>query len=321
LRNFDDAVLKNVSFKDLAGYGKTKHTGQKALSQLMAANFEAVTGFPEKIESGTDDCMGQVHRARFLRGYVGDAQDLWIQARNHLGPEGLDPIANYEMVSIGAGDLMTPRVWGEIHKPNSRILTIRMLSRNSVDAAWRDPDKTEAPKDFETMQELHMAMLTLDCVIQKIMPWNMSFKALFFFMVSMDFGGSDLSGKIGRLNLVTNFVDEVMRSNARNWEERKKFLSHQDLSSKWSAFLSRNQQAMRSSDQGKRKEKSKPGHGDRKVRVPAWICKKFNAGDCDKKEDRHASYWDPSFSLKHICSKITDKGRVCMEPHPETEHK
>jgi len=87
LRNFENSVLKNVSFKDLAGYGKNKHTGQKALSQLMTANFEAVTGFPEKIEAGTDDCLGQVHRARFLRGYVGDAQDLWLQARSHLGPE------------------------------------------------------------------------------------------------------------------------------------------------------------------------------------------------------------------------------------------
>ncbi len=321
LRNFENSVLKNVSFKDLAGYGKNKHTGQKALSQLMTANFEAVTGFPEKIEAGTDDCLGQVHRARFLRGYVGDAQDLWLQARSHLGPDGLDPIANYELVSIGVGDLMTPKVWGEIHKPSSRTLTVRMLSQSSVDAAWRDPDKSESPKDFESIQELRMAMLTLDCVIQKVMPWNMSFKALYFFMVSIDFGGTDLAGKNARLNLVANFADEILRANARNWEERKKFLSHQDLSSRWSAFLSRNQHTVRSTDQAKKKEKTRPRPNDHQVRVPAWICKKFNAGDCDKKEDKHPSYWDPTFILKHLCSKVTDRGKLCFKNHPECQHK
>ena len=321
LRNFDDSVLRNVSLKELAGLGKSKNSGQKAISQLMAANYESVSSFPEKIESGTDDCMGRAHSARFLRGYAGDAQELWIQARSHLGPDGLEPMANYELVSLGIGDLMTPRVWVEIHKPNSRILTIRMLSRNSVDAAWRDPDRSETPKEFETIQELHMALLTLDCVIHKIMPWNMSFKTLYSFMVSMDFGVSDLSGKTGRLNLVSNFVDEILRANARNWEERKKFLSHQDLVARWSAFVSRNRQTVRVSDQAKKKDRPRQGPSDSKVRIPAWICRKFNAGDCDKKEDKHPSYWDPSFVLRHICSKVTDKGKVCMESHPEKDHK
>jgi len=320
LKNFDNAVLKNVSLKELASLGKSKNSGRKALSQLMAANFESVSGFPEKIESGTDDCMGRAHSARFLRGYVADAQELWVQARSHLGPEGLDPIGNYELVSLGIGDLMTPRVWNEIHKPNSRHLTIRMLSNSSVDLAWRDPEKSETPKEFETIQEFHMAMLTLDCVIHKVMPWNMSFKTLYSFMVSTEFGVSDLTGKT-RLPLLANFVDEILRANARNWEERKKFLSHQDLVGRWSAFLSRNQHSVRSSDQGKKKDRPRPGPADRKVRIPAWICRKFNSGDCDKKEDKHPSYWDPTFFLRHICSKVTEKGKVCMENHSESEHK
>ncbi len=113
LRNFDDNVLKNTSLKELANLGKNKSDGHKALSRLMAANFEAATSFPETVESGTDDCMGLVHKSRFLRGYVGDPQELWIQARKHLGPDGLDPIANYEMVTLGVGDLTPPWRSGE----------------------------------------------------------------------------------------------------------------------------------------------------------------------------------------------------------------
>ncbi len=59
---------------------------------------------------GTVDCTGIVHMARFLRGYVGDGKDLWIHARQFLGPEGIAPICNYEVVSMGLGDLLTPKV-------------------------------------------------------------------------------------------------------------------------------------------------------------------------------------------------------------------
>jgi len=323
LRNFDDNVLKNTPLKELANLGKNKMDGHKALSRLMAANFEALSNFPEKIESGTDDCVGQVHKSRFLRGYVGDPQELWIQARKHLGPDGLDPISNYEMVTLGIGDLMTPKVWSEIHKPNSVLLSIRMLSRKSVDEAWRDPDKSETPKEFETIRELQSAMTTLECAIHRVMPWNWSFKTLLLFLISNDFGASDLSGKTVTISFTANFVDEILRANARNWEEKKKFFSHQDLCSRWSSFLSRNLQQTKSADMTKRKEKSKPGPADRKggVRVPAWLCRKFNSGDCDKKEDKHPSCWDPSFILKHLCSKITDKNKVCFENHPECHHK
>jgi hypothetical protein len=321
LKNFDDCVLKNTSLKELSNLGKNKLDGHKALSRLMAANYEAVTSFPTKVEAGTDDCTGLVHNSRFLRGYVGDPQELWIQARTHLGPDGLDPIANYEMVTLGLGDLLTPKVWGEAHKPNSRSLSIRMLSRKSADEAWRDPDKSETPKEFETMRELQTAMTTLECAIHRIMPWNLSFKTLQLFLISNNFGASELAGKPVSLTHTANFVDEILRDNAKNWEEKKKFFSYQDLCARWSSFLSRNQQQTKPSEQTKRKDKPKSGPTDKKVRVPAWVCRKFNAGDCDKKEDKHPSYWDPTFILKHLCSKVTDRGKLCFENHPECQHK
>jgi hypothetical protein len=73
----------------------------------------------------------------------------------------------------------------------------------------------------------------------RVMPWNLSFKALNFFLISINFGESELAGKSGRLLFLGNFVDEVLRTNARNWEEKKPFLSYQDLSVKWSADLTR----------------------------------------------------------------------------------
>ncbi len=138
-----------------------------------------------------------------------------------MGPDCHDPIGNYEVVSLGIGDLITPRTWGEIHKPNSRQLSIRMLSQKSVDESWRLSDKNESPKEFESLHEFKMAMSSLDIAIRKVMPWNMAFSTLHNFLITNEFGEAELDEKGPRLTHLANFVDEILRANARNSEERK----------------------------------------------------------------------------------------------------
>jgi hypothetical protein len=313
----------------LTGLARQKLSGAKLLSQVLSTNFEQVQNFPEKVEEGMDDCLGKVHSARFLRGYVGDSQTLWKQARDVWGVEGIDPISNYEVVSTGLGDLLTPAVWNEIHKPNSRRLSVRMLSTKSVEDAWKSGDKSDSLKDFETLQEFKMAVATLDGAFQKVMPWNLAFKTLSNFLISTNFGESDLPAKSNKLVLLANFVDEVLRGNARNWEEKKSFFSYQDLAVKWTSSLARRMgenawnpdtSVKRNGEQGR---KRKNGQSERSApRVPGWVCKRFNEGRCDSKDDRHQSPWDASFVLKHLCSKwLKDRNRCCLEPHPESEHK
>jgi hypothetical protein len=322
LRNFDDSILKNASLKELAGIGKSKSSHSKLLSDRLARNYETVLNFPTQIEAGTDDCVGRAHSSRFIRGYVADHQELWIQARTTIGVDGLDPITNYELLSMGVGDLLTPPVWEELHKPNSRILSIRMLSTKSVELAWRHPDRSEALKDFESIQELKVAMATLDTAVLKIMPWNMAFKTLNLFLILNDFGASDLSGKSSRLLLLTGFVDEVLRINARNWEERKKYLSHQELCVKWAAFLSRNQVQLKGADTNfKKRDKHTQGAGFKKFKPPGWVCRRFNNGDCDSKDTKHPSSWDPNYHLKHVCAKMIADGKFCLKDHSEKDHK
>jgi hypothetical protein len=188
LKNFSDSVLRHATLSELTGMGRQKFSGSRLLSQTLSANFEQIQNFPDKVESGSDYCTGKAHPARFLRGYVGDSQDLWLQAREVWGVDGIEPVSNYEVVSIGLGDLMTPTAWSELHKPNSRRLLIRMLSNRSVDEAWKIGDKLEGLKEFETMQEFKVAMATLDGSFQKVMPWNLSFKTLNHFLVTINFG-------------------------------------------------------------------------------------------------------------------------------------
>ncbi len=103
-------------------------------------------------------------------------------------------------------------------------------------------------------------------------------------MVSVDFGETDLAGCDTRTQILANFVDEALRANARNWEEKKKFLSHQDLCVKWAALITRKASLLKAANGNK--DKGKQGEGKDKRRVPSWVCKAFNDGKCTQKDDR-----------------------------------
>jgi hypothetical protein len=148
-------------------------------------------------------------------------------------------MANYEVVSMGLGDGLTHKVWAEIHKPSSRALSIRLLSPKSVEEAWKETEKSDTPREFDNLHDFKVAMATLEGGIHRVSPWNFAFKTLHLFMLSMNYGENELSGKTNKPVFLANFVDEVLRSNARNWEEKKKFLSSQDLAVRWSSNLAR----------------------------------------------------------------------------------
>jgi hypothetical protein len=113
---------------ELTAMARQKCSGAKLLTQTMAAHYEQIQNCPAQVEKGEDDCTGKVHDARFLSGFVDDARLQWVQAREKLEIHGMDPISNYEVVFMVLSDLLTPALWAELHSPNSRKLSIRMLS-------------------------------------------------------------------------------------------------------------------------------------------------------------------------------------------------
>jgi hypothetical protein len=220
---------------------------------------------------------------------------------------------------MGMGDLLTHRVWAKIHKPNARDLSITMLSQGSVEEAWKNPDKTDSTKEFETEQELRMAVATLDAAIHRVMMWNFAFTTIHLFLVSINFGESELARQKSGLQFLSNFIDEEIRANARNWEERKVFLSNQDLCARWTANLTRKGFTGKggANNKGKSENTEKP-----KQKVPGWVCRSFNEGTCKSKDDKHPSDWNPGFFLRHVCNKwVPAKKKHCLEAHAVKDHK
>jgi hypothetical protein len=56
--------LREASLSELTAMAKQKISNGKLLSLVMAANYEQVANFPVRIEAGTDDCTGKVHKAK-----------------------------------------------------------------------------------------------------------------------------------------------------------------------------------------------------------------------------------------------------------------
>ena len=223
----------------MVAMGGKKDKNNKILTEKLAENYEKIRSFPTKIEAGEDHCTGQAHESRFLRGYVGNSQDLWVQARKKMGLTGLDPISNYETVSIGLNGHVSSRVWHEVHSPSSKLLSLRMLTNASMKTAWTAQEKNNDVKEFDSLQELKMAVVALDVCIRKVMPWNSSFATIAIFLHSVNFGEHDLAGKPNQLSFLADFVDEIVRYNAQAWDEERFFMSAQEVAAKWSALFLR----------------------------------------------------------------------------------
>ena len=103
-------LLAFLSFRDIASREGKKDKQNRVLTKKMAENYENVKKFLVRVEAGNDLCTEKAHDCRFLRGYVGNSQDLWVQARKKIGMAGLDPISNYETVSVGINGLLSSKV-------------------------------------------------------------------------------------------------------------------------------------------------------------------------------------------------------------------
>jgi hypothetical protein len=71
------------------------------------------------------------------------------------------------------------------------------------------------------------------------MPWSSSFRALRFFLFSINFEKAELGIRSDHLTILNNFVDKVLRANARSWKQKKMYLLHQFLSIEWNSDLAR----------------------------------------------------------------------------------
>ncbi len=326
LVNIDDDILCTLTWKDIQETAARNEKSAKVLSERLAANFDTVSGFAVRVEAGEDDCTGQGHDARFLRGYVGNSQDLWQQAKRVQGRTGLPPIANYETVTIGLNGYLSSKVWHEVHNPSSKAMSIRLLSDSAMKTSWNEKERSGETHEFVTLRELKMAVVALEACVHKIMPWNFSVTTIAVFLHSVGFGEVELAGKAGSLSFLADFIDEVLRHNAQAWDEGRHFMSNMEVGAKWSAMLLRRYSAPASTARRRETDHSArssniSGRGQ-EPKPPKGLCRQFQENRCKHPGDKHSSHWDANIVLNHKCAKwLPDQNRFCLDGHSKANHK
>jgi hypothetical protein len=149
------------------------------------------------------------------------------------------------------------------------------------------------------------------------LPWNKSVSAIVGFMNVTGFGSADLGGNPKRAAILTDFVDHILSRNGLNWENRKPFLSTDEISHVWATYKgSRHALFAASNDQKKGNGEAK----NKKEKDKDYICRKYNSPNgCPNKAEDCKTYY--GIKLKHVCNALTAAGKKCEQEHTRMEHK
>ena len=349
LKHHSDDTFRSLSITELirldSKLGKDSKSSKK-LTEKLQKNHENAKKKPTQVKAGEDNRADLLHDARFLGGHTCKNEEIWLKARKTIGITGLDPIAHYDVDSVGMNDRMNSVIWAALHNPGSREISIRMLSPEALKAAMGNDDKetTSPKKDFDSILEIQIALATLRLATQFIHPWNLSVATLEFFMVSVNFGERDISDRAARIKFVCEFIDTILIRNAQAWDDSNGCWPAEKIANKWIGDLAtklpkseqnsnyQNQKQENSQkQQSKNVSKTPPKNAKnasskfafKRIFVPTGVCKRYNLVICPHQADASCQApWDNTISLKHVCCHQNPQTKAfCLDKHTLTDHK
>ena len=329
LRGLPEAMLKKLPMSAVFQLNSALAKDQKISSKMntnskLAANAQKMITRPTKVQAGTDNRRDQLHQGRFLGGASCANTELWLTARKAVGEEGVLPLGNYDMDSVGCGGCVTPRGWLELHNPASQELKLKLFHLPNVANSGLSAKKVnleggeealsigENMKDILDLEGYKAALNTAREAMHSALPWNRSIGALVGFMVNTSYLQQDLGGNSRRAAILTEFTDYVLGRNALNWENAQPFLTTDELAHVWSNWKGKRLALFTST-----KSEDKKSEGFKKKND---LCRLFNVGKCKNQADRECKTpWGKT--LRHVCNKYMAGGKMCEKDHTRIDHK
>jgi hypothetical protein len=205
---------------------ESKVAGKLQTNAKLTMNAQQLVANPAAIPGGLDDRKSFLHPARFFGGASCSAQELWLKAREHLGLNGVTPLGNYDLDSIGCGGCVTPRGWSVIHDPSSAELKLKLFHLPNVNSSSLSARKIsledgesainigDSLRDIVDMDAFKSALNTLREAMATALPWNRSISALGGFFANNNFCTTDLNNIPKKAVILTEFCDYVLQRNA-----------------------------------------------------------------------------------------------------------
>jgi hypothetical protein len=324
LKDLPESMLQQLPRSEIFQLNAALVKEQKTASKIqtnakLMLNAQQLEKNPARIEAGYDDRKKVLHPARFLGGASCSAQQLWLQAREVLGPDGVIPLGNYDLDSVGCGGCVTPCGWATIHNPSSSDLKLKLFylpnvgssSLSSRKISLEDNDGSinvgDNYKEIADMEAFRSALNTMREAMASALPWNRSVSAICGFLSNTNYCAADLAKNNKRASILTEFVDYALSRNALNWENGQPFLSADDLSHTWATWKTRRVTSFTF-------QKDQKGQKTRDD-----ICRKFNGAGCPNAADECKTFYGNK--LRHVCSFILPSGKKCQKDHAKPDHK
>ena len=302
-------------------YREGKTAEKLGVNSRLARNSKKLVKNPISIERGVDNRKDVLHPARFLGGASCALQEQWGEAWKVIGEEGVLPLGNYDLESVGCGGCVTPKGWAKLHNPASQELRLKWFHLPNVGSGssskrGEGEDSREDSKEIADLESFKTALNTAREALASALPWNGNISAIVGLMTNTRYLQDDLGGNVKRAAILTEFVDYVFNRNALNWENHQAFLSTDELSHVWANWKSKRGV---SSGSSKASDKPKKDKESDKKKIQGDICKYWNTKVCKQQKDKECKT-PVGKVLRHVCNKYLTGGKVCQKDHCRVDH-
>jgi hypothetical protein len=342
LCKYSDNFLRSTPLETLLKLTSTKMKikemeKNRAVEDKLTHNRAMLGATKTLVKEGIDNRIDDIHPARFLPGAAISAGKMWLKAREVLGPEGMVPIATYDMGAIGLAGYVTSRGWHEIHNPASTSLTIKLFNINNcgnktsgLKQAAKAAVSDEEYTGIEDLGELKLAVRAAREAMSYVMPWNKSIAALEGFLLKTDYCKADLQGLERPGLILSQFIDYCLGENTNRWRGQEEFLKAGDLPAVWASYFGGRPQA-----QMQKLKDAKSNWQANSFRKPGFfgqnnsnftqlgrgnffddICGQWNMGRCLKAPGTCMT--SRGVPLRHVCNyrpNLADPTNVCGRDH------
>ena len=279
LRDLPEAILKKLllsaMFQLNTALAKEKKSSEKlGVNNKLAKNAKKSSKNPATVEKGIDNRKDILHPSRFLCGASCGLGELWDAAKKTFGEDGVLPLGNYHLDTIGCGGCITPKGWAELHNPASQDLKLKWFhlpnaaSGNYTSKKNEGEDRGKSVKEIADLDSFKMALNTAREAMASALPWNRSVSAITGLMVNTNYMQEELAGNSRRAAILTEFVDYIFSRNALNWENGQHFLSSDELTHVWANW------------------KCKRSITAEKIKKERDICRYFNTRSCRQQNNK-----------------------------------
>ena len=328
LKDLPEALLRKLPvsamFQLNTALAKEKKTSEKlGINSRLAKNSKKSARSPATVEKGQDNRKDILHPARFLGGASCNLTELWDAARRNIGEEGILPLGNYDLDTIGCGGCVTPKGWAELHNPSSQELKLKWFHLpnaaigNNSSKKNEGEDSGESVKEIADLDSFKMALNTVREAMASALPWNRSVSAITGLMVNTNYLQEDLMGNSKRATILTEFVDYIFSRNALNWENGQPFLSTDELTHVWANWKCK--RGITAKQPEKLKKEKEHRDQDGKKKALSDICRYFNTKSCKNQADRDCKT-PMGKTMRHVCNKYLAGGKVCQKDHSRPDH-